>query len=92
MLVDCSGMQVHAIHARGVGPDPLPLVITHGWPSTFFEMHKVIGPLSDPAAHTAGTADAFMWSRRLAPRLRLLEPPTDVASPPARSPRCGGPR
>ena len=47
VMVDCGGMQVHAVHAPGVGPDPLPLVLTHGWPSTFFEMHKVYPDMFD---------------------------------------------
>src|SRR5947209_3948686 len=33
---------IHFIHERGKGPNPLPIVLTHGWPSTFFEMHKLI--------------------------------------------------
>jgi microsomal epoxide hydrolase len=59
VTVDVDGVGVHAVHAPGVGPDPLPLVITHGWPSTFYEMHKVMGPLSDPAAYGGDPADAF---------------------------------
>jgi pimeloyl-ACP methyl ester carboxylesterase len=50
---------VHFVHHRGVGPDPLPIVLTHGWPSSFFEFHDVIGPLTDPAAHGGDPADAF---------------------------------
>ena len=53
------GRQVHFIHEKGKGPNPLPLVITHGWPGTFFEMHKVIPLLADPAAHGGDPADAF---------------------------------
>lgn len=41
------------------GPPPLPLILTHGWPWTFWDMHKVVGPLSDPAAHGGDPADAF---------------------------------
>lgn len=50
---------VHFVHQPGVGPDPLPLVLTHGWPSTFYEWHKVIGPLADPGGHGGDPADAF---------------------------------
>ena len=50
---------IHFIHQPGRGPQPLPLVLTHGWPSSFYEMHKVVGPLSDPAAHGGDPADAF---------------------------------
>jgi pimeloyl-ACP methyl ester carboxylesterase len=56
---EIDGLGIHFVHAKGVGPTPLPLVLTHGWPSSFYEMHKVIGPLSDPAAHGGDPADAF---------------------------------
>ncbi len=57
--VRLSGLGIHFVHARGVGSDPLPLVVTHGWPSCFYEMHKIVGPLSDPAAHGGDPGDAF---------------------------------
>jgi pimeloyl-ACP methyl ester carboxylesterase len=50
---------VHFIHARGKGPRPIPLIMNHGWPWTFWDFHKVIGPLSDPAAHGGDPTDAF---------------------------------
>jgi microsomal epoxide hydrolase len=53
------GADVHVVHVRGRGPDPMPLVATHGWPSTWFEMHKIVGPLTDPARYGDEPADAF---------------------------------
>ena len=53
------GLNIHFIHEKGKGPNPMPLVITHGWPGTFFEMYKVIPMLSDPARHGGNPADAF---------------------------------
>jgi pimeloyl-ACP methyl ester carboxylesterase len=53
------GLGIHFIHQRGVGPAPLPLVITHGWPGSVAEFVDVIGPLSDPARHGGDPADAF---------------------------------
>jgi pimeloyl-ACP methyl ester carboxylesterase len=53
------GMRIHFIHQRGVGPNPFPLVITHGWPSCFAEMLKLVPLLTDPAAHGGDPADAF---------------------------------
>lgn len=50
---------IHFMHIRGKGPQPIPLVVTHGWPWTFWDFRKVIGPLSDPAAHGGDPADAF---------------------------------
>lgn len=53
------GIDLHFAHVKGKGPAPLPLVITHGWPGSFFEMHKVVGPLTDPAAYGGDPDDAF---------------------------------
>ncbi len=50
---------IHFIHERGQGPDPMPLVITHGWPGTFFEMYKLIPLLTDPASHGGDAGDSF---------------------------------
>ena len=56
---DVDGLGIHFIHARGRGPAPLPLLVTHGWPSSFVEMLPLIPLLSDPAAHGGDPADAF---------------------------------
>ena len=50
---------VHFQHIRGKGPNPIPLILTHGWPWTFWDMRKIIGPLTDPAAYGGDPADAF---------------------------------
>jgi pimeloyl-ACP methyl ester carboxylesterase len=50
---------IHFIHVRGTGPKPFPLVVTHGWPGSVAEFTKIIGPLTDPAAHGGDPADAF---------------------------------
>lgn len=54
-----NGVQIHFIHERGKGPRPLPLILTHGWPSTFCEMLKIIPKLADPASYGGDPADAF---------------------------------
>jgi len=56
---DIDGFGVHFIHERGRGPAPLPLLITHGWPSSFVEMLDLIPLLIDPGAHGGDPADAF---------------------------------
>ena len=53
------GLGIHFIHERGKGPKPLPLIITHGWPSSFFEMLKIIPLLTDPSSHGGDAADSF---------------------------------
>ena len=52
-------IDVHFIHQRGRGPDPIPLIITHGWPSPFAEMLKIIPLLTDPASHGGAAEDSF---------------------------------
>jgi pimeloyl-ACP methyl ester carboxylesterase len=52
-------LNIHFIHERGKGPNPTPLIITHGWPSSFFEMYKIVPLLADPGSHGGDPADAF---------------------------------
>jgi pimeloyl-ACP methyl ester carboxylesterase len=58
-LYTSRGVGIHFIHERGKGPAPIPLILTHGWPSSFLEMLKVIPMLTDPASCGANAADAF---------------------------------
>src|SRR3954469_3390952 len=50
---------IHFLHVRSPEPDALPLIVTHGWPSSPVEFLRVIGPLADPRAHGGDPADAF---------------------------------
>ncbi len=52
-------LRIHFIHERGKGPSPIPLLITHGWPSSFVEMLKLIPLLADPSGHGGQAADSF---------------------------------
>ena len=53
------GLDVHFIHQRSKDPKALPLAVTHGWPGSVAEFTKIIGPLTNPAAHGGSAADAF---------------------------------
>jgi microsomal epoxide hydrolase len=53
------GVPIHYIREPGRGPKPLPLILTHGWPWTFWDLNKIIRPLADPASHGGDPADAF---------------------------------
>ena len=57
--VELDGVPIHFIKVEGKGPSPAPLILTHGWPWTFWDFHAVIGPLSDPASYGGDPADAF---------------------------------
>jgi pimeloyl-ACP methyl ester carboxylesterase len=56
---EVDGVLIHFIHEPGRGPAPLPLVLTHGWPWTFWDYEALIGPLTDPAAFGGDARDAF---------------------------------
>jgi pimeloyl-ACP methyl ester carboxylesterase len=42
------GLDIHFIHQRSPHADAFPLLITHGWPGSIVEFHKVIEPLVRP--------------------------------------------
>ena len=53
------GLGVHFIHERGRGPDPFPIVLTHGFPDSIVRFAKLIPMLADPASYGGDPADAF---------------------------------
>jgi pimeloyl-ACP methyl ester carboxylesterase len=53
------GLDIHFIHVRSREKNALPIIITHGWPGSIIEQMKIIGPLTDPAAHGGKAEDAF---------------------------------
>ena len=54
-----AGIDLHFLHVPGQGPRPLPLLLSHGWPGSVWEFHKIIPMLTDPARHGGHAADAF---------------------------------
>ncbi|PPF61890.1 multidrug MFS transporter [Clavibacter michiganensis] len=62
--VELGGLGIHFAHVRGVGApgstsSAMPLILSHGWPDSFWRYSKVIPMLTDPGAHGADPADAF---------------------------------
>lgn len=58
-VTNIDGLDIQFIHIKSKHKNALPLVITHGWPGSFFELLKVIGPLTDPTAYGGKAEDAF---------------------------------
>ena len=56
---ELDGLDIHFLHVRSPQDGAQPLVMTHGWPGSVVEFHKVIGPLTDPVAYGGDAADAF---------------------------------
>ena len=57
--VPVDGIDLHFIHEPGVGPAPLPLLLSHGWPGSIVEFHRLIPLLTDPGRFGGDPADAF---------------------------------
>jgi epoxide hydrolase len=53
------GQTIHFVHVRSSVPDATPLLMVHGYPSSFVEFSRMIGPLVDPEAHGGRAEDAF---------------------------------
>jgi microsomal epoxide hydrolase len=58
-LLDSAWGKVHVQIAAGQGPAPAPLLLLHGWPSSFVQMQRILPLLSDPASHGGDPADSF---------------------------------
>ncbi len=56
---EIDGQTIHFLHVRSPEPNALPLLILHGYPSSFVEFMKIIGPLVDPRSYGGDPADAF---------------------------------
>jgi pimeloyl-ACP methyl ester carboxylesterase len=53
------GIDLHFIHEEGKGENPMPLLLSHGWPGSIVEFHEILPMLTDPARFGADPADAF---------------------------------
>ena len=58
-MTTIDGVDIHFIHVRSRHPHALPLIMTHGWPGSVFELLKTVGPLTDPPASGGRAEDAF---------------------------------
>ncbi|WP_435748709.1 epoxide hydrolase family protein [Microbacterium sp. PMB16] len=56
---EVDGLDLHFVHVRSSHAEATPLVLTHGWPGSFVEFLKLIGPLTEPEAHGLSGGPAF---------------------------------
>jgi pimeloyl-ACP methyl ester carboxylesterase len=53
------GVDIQFAWVRSRNPNAMPLIMTHGWPGSIFELLKVVGPLTDPTANGGRAEDSF---------------------------------
>lgn len=58
-MTKIDGIDIHFIHVRSKERNALPLIISHGWPGSVFELVKIIDPLTNPTAYGGKEEDAF---------------------------------
>ena len=87
-MTTIDGVDIHFIHVRSQHPNALPLIMTHGWPGSVFELLKIIGPLTDPTAHGGRAEDAFDLVMPSMPGYGFSGKPTDTGWGPDRIARA----
>lgn len=60
-VLDIDGAHVHFVQQKGTGPEPIPLVLTHGWPGSFIEMERIVPLLADPGLTGATRRTPSTW-------------------------------
>ena len=70
------GRSVHFVHMRSRQPNALPIVVTHGWPSTFAEMLRLGDMLARPVAYGRPASQAFHVVIPSLPGYAFSSPPT----------------
>ncbi len=71
------GLRIHFIHQKSPVPGAMPLALTHGWPGSIVEFHKIIGPLTDPVKYGGRAEDAFNVVAISLPGFGFTERPQD---------------
>ena len=56
---DGQALDIHFIHEKGSGDNPLPLLLLHGWPGSVAEFLDVIEPLAHPERFGGDAEDGF---------------------------------
>jgi pimeloyl-ACP methyl ester carboxylesterase len=46
-LIDIDGLSIHYFHLPSPSPSAVPLLLTHGWPGSFFEFEQAMERLAD---------------------------------------------
>ncbi len=70
-----AGKRVHAIVEQGSGKNPLPLILTHGWPGSFVEFTEMIEPLAHPERFGGSADDGFTVIAASIPGYAFSDPP-----------------
>lgn len=72
------GVGIHFIHVKSPHQNARPIIMTHGWPGSVVEFHKVIEALADPTRFGGEAADAFHVVCPSLPGYAFSDKPTEA--------------
>jgi microsomal epoxide hydrolase len=75
------GKRIHFVIEQGSGANPLPLLITHGWPGSFLEFLDIIEKLAHPERFGGDARDAFTVVAPSLPGYGFSDPPDAPIGP-----------
>jgi pimeloyl-ACP methyl ester carboxylesterase len=87
-LTEIDGLDIHFIHVRSKHEGALPVIVSHGWPSSIIHQLKIVDPLTNPTVHGASAADAFHLVMPSMPGYGYSGKPTTTGWDPARIARA----
>jgi pimeloyl-ACP methyl ester carboxylesterase len=58
-IAEIDEQPIHFLHVRSSAPNAIPLLMAHGYPSSFVDFFYMIDPLVNPGASGSGSAQAF---------------------------------
>ena len=56
---DIDDLNIHFLYEKGISDNAIPLIISHGWPGSFIEFKKIIGPLTNPKKYGLDSSMCF---------------------------------
>jgi pimeloyl-ACP methyl ester carboxylesterase len=87
---EIDGIDIHFIHVKSKHENALPLIMTHGWPGSIIELLEVVGPLTDPTAHSGSAEDAFHLVIPSIPGYGFSGEPAEIGWNPGRTAQAWG--
>ncbi|PPR26398.1 MAG: hypothetical protein CFH34_00977 [Alphaproteobacteria bacterium MarineAlpha9_Bin4] len=79
--IKINDLSLHFIYKKGKSSNSLPLLISHGWPGSFIEFNKIIGPLTNPKKYGLNDEISFDLVIPSIPGFAFSEAPPEPFGP-----------
>lgn len=58
LVVELDAQPIHFLRRRGEGANPTPVLLTHGWPGSFWDFRELVPRLAEPSRFGGDPADS----------------------------------